>query len=457
MPYVDGDAIGTARSTTSSRAGSPQASRSGPRPGRQAASTARASSRHVHDVVGVDRAQRRPAGLEDDLQLALGELRAALLAAVARRLRGCVPRGPCAPTLPLVGRAKQAISRSTFGSRSPAPSSGSTGSALVELDAEDHDGQRERDRHADRGRARAQSEAPRVGREDADEDDVGERRGAPPARPLPQSGRSSVSGSPPRGVAVRDAGRGAPPPATPDDVDAARRTPGARAPARGLRSHHGEQRRRATRRQRLGGVAAAPDARGVHRAQRAAPRRSRHERHDAAARRTARPPRRRRQHEQHGTTARPATIRDVWSSSIAGRSSGDRGSRPAPPPRALSTAAGPRTTRRAPGRPPRRRAWRPPRRAPRRCSGTYERVDRRRELLDHAGRRAATGLRERDVEVVEHGERVLAHHDDDLRLDDRELLDDARDARRVGQRRVADRALHAQRPVDGERVDAAGA
>ena len=56
----------------------------------------------------------------------------------------------------------------------------------------------------------------------------------------------------------------------------------------------------------------------------------------------------------------------------------------------------------------------------------------------------------RSLSVVE---RVLAHDDDDLRLDDRELLDDARDARRVGERRVGHRALHAERPVDGERVD----
>ena len=62
-------------------------------------------------------------------------------------------------------------------------------------------------------------------------------------------------------------------------------------------------------------------------------------------------------------------------------------------------------------------------------------------------------LGERQLELVERVERVLAHHDDDARLDDRDLLGHARDARRVGERAVADGALHAERPVDGERVD----
>ena len=47
----------------------------------------------------------------------------------------------------------------------------------------------------------------------------------------------------------------------------------------------------------------------------------------------------------------------------------------------------------------------------------------------------------------------LAHDDDAARLDDRDLLDDPLDALAGRQRRVGDRALHAQRPVDGERVD----
>ena len=89
------------------------------------------SSSRVDDFVGVDRAERRAAVLEDDLQLVLGELRAALLAAVTRRLQrvffeaGHMPRLYPSP----VGR-NRARTRSTFGSRKPAPRNPSSGSAL---------------------------------------------------------------------------------------------------------------------------------------------------------------------------------------------------------------------------------------------------------------------------------------------------------------------------------------
>ena len=66
-------------------------------------------------------------------------------------------------------------------------------------------------------------------------------------------------------------------------------------------------------------------------------------------------------------------------------------------------------------------------------------------------RRDLLGQRQR--ELVERLERLRAHHDHDPRLHDRDLLDEPRDALRRGERRVRHRALDAQRPVDGERVD----
>ena len=61
--------------------------------------------------------------------------------------------------------------------------------------------------------------------------------------------------------------------------------------------------------------------------------------------------------------------------------------------------------------------------------------------------------RQRQLELVEHLERLRAHDHDDLRLHDRDLLDQPRDALGRRERGVGDRALHAQRAVDGERVD----
>ena len=60
-------------------------------------------------------------------------------------------------------------------------------------------------------------------------------------------------------------------------------------------------------------------------------------------------------------------------------------------------------------------------------------------------------LRERELEVVQERERVLAHHDDQLRLDDVQL------ARQPAARLVVGGAageLDAVRAVDGHRVDA---
>ena len=79
-----------------------------------------------------------------------------------------------------------------------------------------------------------------------------------------------------------------------------------------------------------------------------------------------------------------------------------------------------------------------------------ERLDRRRELLQLAELRLDR-LRERELEVVQECERVLAHHDDELRLDDVQL------ARQPAARLVVGGAvgeLDAVRPVDGHRVDA---
>jgi hypothetical protein len=60
---------------------------------------------------------------------------------------------------------------------------------------------------------------------------------------------------------------------------------------------------------------------------------------------------------------------------------------------------------------------------------------------------------QRDLHLAERGQRVGAHHDDDLGRHDRDLLDHARHAREVRERGVAERALHAQRPVHRQRVD----
>ena len=57
------------------------------------------------------------------------------------------------------------------------------------------------------------------------------------------------------------------------------------------------------------------------------------------------------------------------------------------------------------------------------------------------------------AELVDHGQRVLAHHHDDLGLHDRQLLDQPADAAGVRHRRIGDRALDAQGPVDRQRID----
>ncbi len=84
--------------------------------------------------------------------------------------------------------------------------------------------------------------------------------------------------------------------------------------------------------------------------------------------------------------------------------------------------------------------------------GDVQQRDLRRERLDLADARG-DGAGQREVEVLEREERVVAHRHDDLRGDDRDLLGDPREARRVGERGVGDRALHEQRAVDRERVD----
>ena len=53
-------------------------------------------------------------------------------------------------------------------------------------------------------------------------------------------------------------------------------------------------------------------------------------------------------------------------------------------------------------------------------SGTYERLDRRREALQLAELRLER-VGKRELELVQEGERILAHHDDELRLDDVQL------------------------------------
>ena len=84
--------------------------------------------------------------------------------------------------------------------------------------------------------------------------------------------------------------------------------------------------------------------------------------------------------------------------------------------------------------------------------GHVQRLDRGRQLLHHAGRRP-TGRASGTSRSLRTASASSPMTTTILRLHDRELLDHARDAGRVGERRVADRALHAQRPVDGERVD----
>ena len=66
---------------------------------------------------------------------------------------------------------------------------------------------------------------------------------------------------------------------------------------------------------------------------------------------------------------------------------------------------------------------------------------------------ASIGSRERHLDVVQALERGLAHDDDAAGLDDRDLADEAGDAGRRGERRVRERALDAERPVDDERID----
>ena len=67
--------------------------------------------------------------------------------------------------------------------------------------------------------------------------------------------------------------------------------------------------------------------------------------------------------------------------------------------------------------------------------GHVERLDRRRQVLDLRRRPGATSRASGSCELVEHVERVRAHHHDDLRLHDRDLLDQPRDALRRGERR----------------------
>src|SRR5215207_1231016 len=84
--------------------------------------------------------------------------------------------------------------------------------------------------------------------------------------------------------------------------------------------------------------------------------------------------------------------------------------------------------------------------------GDVERGDRRGQLLQLAERRLERAAH-RNVELVERLERPLPHDDHAARLHDRELLDHPLDALAGGEGRVRHRALHAQRPVDRQRVD----
>ena len=58
-------------------------------------------------------------------------------------------------------------------------------------------------------------------------------------------------------------------------------------------------------------------------------------------------------------------------------------------------------------------------------------------------------IRERERERVQEGERLLAHHDEELRLDDVQLAHEPR----PGLLRILARELEAVRSVHGERVD----
>src|SRR6476646_6257432 len=78
--------------------------------------------------------------------------------------------------------------------------------------------------------------------------------------------------------------------------------------------------------------------------------------------------------------------------------------------------------------------------------GGGEGLDLALALLDRAG--------EGDAEAVEDAEGGFAHDDDDLRLHDRQLLDQAADALAGGEVGLGDRAFDAEGAVDAERVDA---
>src|SRR6476646_19879 len=77
--------------------------------------------------------------------------------------------------------------------------------------------------------------------------------------------------------------------------------------------------------------------------------------------------------------------------------------------------------------------------------GGGEGLDLALTALDRAG--------EGDAEPVEDAQRRLAHHHDDLRLHDRQLLDQARHALAGGEVGLRDRAFDAEGAVDDERVD----
>ena len=117
-----------------------------------------------------------------------------------------------------------------------------------------------------------------------------------------------------------------------------------------------------------------------------------------------------------------------------------------------NTAAGPRTRCRASGTRARTVAWRPLRRGFRRCRGrTRASIVGVKAWISPSrcsiGRESGTW---RPLRIAQAG---LAHDDDDLRLHDRDLLDQPRHAllrRQVG---LGDRAFGAERAVDDQRVD----
>ena len=83
-----------------------------------------------------------------------------------------------------------------------------------------------------------------------------------------------------------------------------------------------------------------------------------------------------------------------------------------------------------------------------------QRVDRRRQLLELAGRRRRPRRASGSVEVVERRRaRPRPSRRRSCGCTIASSSTSARDARGLRQRRVGDRALHAQRPVDGQRVD----